>query len=115
VLQVINSSAEDLAPVFDAMLERAIRLCAATFGFLAIVDGETIEVVTQRNLPPRFAEYLTRQPLRLDPVSTLGQVILQRRVMQTVDNAVSEPYRRRAPLAVAAVELGGVRKCSMSR
>src|SRR5262245_45877588 len=110
VLQVINSSPGDLAPVFEAMLEKAIRLCDAAFGVLHTFDGKAVRAVALRNLPEAFAEYSLAEPLRPDPErSFMGRAIYQRRTIHIADNAAEEPYRSRLPTAVAAVELGGIR------
>jgi hypothetical protein len=47
VLRVISSSPGDLQPVFEAMLQNAVRICDAKFGNLGLLEGDGFRFVAQ--------------------------------------------------------------------
>jgi GAF domain-containing protein len=110
VLQVINSSPGDLAPVFDAILEKAHTLCDAAFGSLLIYDGDRFKTVALHNVPPAFAE-IARQPFQPSPSNPVQRLLEGAPLVHVVDlkQIVNTAPDELVPRARAAVDLGGVR------
>ena len=110
VLQVISSSPGDLEPVFAAMLENAVRICEAKFGNIYRAEGDGLRNVATHNTPPAFAEVLRSSPyLNPGPRNPVRRMINTKTIVHVVDDAATEAYAEREPIAVAAVELGDTR------
>ena len=111
VLQVISGSPSELQPVFATMLEKAVRICDATFGNVYRWDGETLHLVATHNTPPAFAEARRRSLRRRDGGNlTLTRILATKTPVHVADAAALPGYINRSDLAaVQTVELGGVR------
>jgi two-component system, NtrC family, sensor kinase len=89
VLRVISSSPGQLAPVFQEMLENATRICEASFGSMALREGDGFRRVALYNAPPEFAKFNEREPyIAPGGSSTLDRLM---RTKQLVHLPVEDP------------------------
>jgi GAF domain-containing protein len=110
VLRVISSSPGELEPVFQAMLQNAVRLCDARFGNIYRCDGDTLNLVASHNTPPALFEARRSSSLRPDPQTPTGRIVTTKTLVHIADLTAEQAYADdRKPAVVEAVELGGIR------
>ena len=110
VLRVINASPGNLAPVFDTVLEKALRLCGAAFGCLYTYDGQRFPIAAMRGVPEALAEFITTQPPLLpSPGGKVERVLTTKRAVQILDLAADDMYLTGDVDTHAYVDLGGAR------
>jgi signal transduction histidine kinase len=104
VLRVISSSPDELEPVFNSMLENAVRICEAKFGTLFRFDGNMFHVAAQVGTPLELAEFQRRrgsfQPGPDTPF--LLRVMRTKQVSHTADEAAEA-------VSGPSAKLGGAR------
>jgi GAF domain-containing protein len=108
VLGVISSSPGELKPVFQAVLENAVRICKAKFGTLYLREGDGFRAAAMHNAPPAYAEQRAGM-LHPSPNSTLWKATQTKRPAQTADVTKLRAYVEGDPWLVSPVSLAGYR------
>ena len=110
VLRVISSSPGELEPVFQAMLENAIRICDAKFGTLLRRDGNVFRLAAGVGIPPELAEFHRQhETFQPTPGSPLDRAMQTKRVSHTADDAAealpSPPARLAGARSIVCVPM----------
>jgi signal transduction histidine kinase len=111
VLSVISSSPGDLAPVFDAMLKSATRLCEANFGTLFLRDGGVLRLVA-KNVPANTSAIFepgSQLVVADNEGHPLVRVLEAKKVLHLADLRADPSYTAGNSRVVAFVETVGSR------
>jgi GAF domain-containing protein/anti-sigma regulatory factor (Ser/Thr protein kinase) len=111
ILRVIARSPNDLQPVFQTILDNAVRLCDAQNGAVFRFDGEVFRGVAWNNISQALQDYIRDTPIRPGRESALRRVGLEKRAVHIPDMladpecVVPEPYRQEGMRSNLAVPL----------
>src|SRR5215467_12096392 len=97
VLQVINSSRGDLAPVFEAILEKAHVLCGAAHGIMMIREGERFRTVAVNGVGQAFVDAVRQLDQMRPPEGSAPARLIQGEEIVHFTDLQAEPYLQNAP------------------
>ena len=92
VLSIISSSAGELDPVFQAILENATRICEAKFGVLNLFQGDALRTVAMHGVPPTIAEKLDVGPRHPSPNSAVGRLARTKQTVHIADTLTESGF-----------------------
>ena len=81
VLKVISRSRFELQPVFETVLENAVRLCEAERSFVFLFDGKVLRAAASYNTSPELREFIERNPITPGRHSAAARAALERRTV----------------------------------
>jgi class 3 adenylate cyclase len=108
VLSVISSSPGELEPVFQAMLQNALRICEAMSGGLYGFDGKAFYLRADLGTPSAFTEF-TRQPRIWGKDTVLGQITRTKQATHIGDALADRTSANQDPGRMMAVNAAGAR------
>jgi GAF domain-containing protein len=92
VLKVISRTAFELQPIFDTLVENAVRLCEAERAFLFRFDGKLLHSAASYNVSPELRDFVDRNPIAPGRHSISARAALERRTVHVADVQVDPDY-----------------------
>jgi signal transduction histidine kinase len=108
VLRVISSSPGKLGLVFQALLEKAVRICDAKFGILFRYDTETFEAVAQFGVPQALTEFLRQRGSFQPPTGSPLDRLSRTKNVVRISDELTEPVRGASAMFAGARSLVAV-------
>jgi signal transduction histidine kinase len=109
VLETISSSAGDLEPVFQKMLQNATRICGANFGAMTLHEQGGFRTAALHNAPELYLSAQLHKLIQPHPQSGLSMIERTHQAVQIEDLRTQATYRDGHPNVVALADLGGAR------
>ena len=111
VLEVISNSPGKLEPVFEAMLEKATRICEAQFGSLFLWEGESFRAVAMHG-PAKYVELWRWEPtidFREHPHVPIARAAETKALVHVRDLREERAYIERDSRMLSLVDFAGAR------
>jgi class 3 adenylate cyclase len=108
VLRVIAGSPNDLAPLFQAILGNAVRLCGAKFGLLLVPEGDKFRLAAEHGIPERLHKTFGKEPMPFGPEALTIRSLAARQPI-AIEDAAELPDAGERRRYVALTDQGGAR------